>query len=590
MAHDLTGRTLEGRYLIEGVLGAGGMGVVYRAFDQAGGRRVAIKLAGAAQSETQLARFLREGEVSAALDHPGIVRIYSSGAVGQRPYLVYELVEGARELSEVLPSLSLVDRVELVTQVARALGYAHARGVVHRDVKPANVLVDASGRARLVDFGIARLEGAERLTKTGAFVGTPHYMSPEAFRGQGSGPSADVWSTGVLLYEALTGELPFSGSSIQELAPQIAMARPTPPSRVMENVPRPLEEVCLRCLRAVPEERYPDGAALAEDLARALRDEELSADSRRRSGLVGAAGVSLIALALAGAYAFASGPAPSPPPSPSPAKASPTPTRVVDPGARWNLARGDRFRGFLRVYDTWQSRRTDAKPLEFEVNLELDYRVRDVRGTRATLDGSIRHLLLAADSFRVDSRPDSSTTIAAEHINGHELTIHLETETGHVKRVLGVKGAREALIENGGIARSVLKQALSAFNDEVVACCLDQAFHQLTPEEPRPPSWNLERRMRINPDYAWSYEATVSPTDEGTSWTQRRWLPTQVSPGSRLKELEISGGSRFAAGRVAEAKTLFKVVLLRDGEWHDLDYEVSYRELPLAEGGKQRRR
>jgi len=578
-ASDPIGQTLEGRFLIEGVLGSGGMGVVYLALDQAGQRRVAIKLASAAQNQNQIARFLREGEVSAALDHPGIVRIYSSGAVGQRPYLVYELVEGARELDLVLPELEVAGRVDLVTQVASALGYAHAHGVVHRDVKPANVLVDAQGRARLADFGIARLEGAERLTATGAFVGTPHYMSPEAFRGQSTGPASDVWSTGVLLYQALTGELPFKGSSIQELAPQIALARASPPSRIADNVPKRLEEVCLRCLRAAPEERYPDGAALAEDLGRALREEDLSADLRRRSGLLVLAAAALVLLACAGGFALRntrSAAAPSLTPS-----ASAATSVVEDPGAQWKLERGDRFRGLLRVYDTWTSRKEGGTPLVFEVLLDLQFRVREVRGTTATLDATVLRLVLAADSFRLDSRPDSRTTIGAEHVNSQELTIILRTDTGFVKRVIGANLMRDSIVEHAGIAKSILEQALGSFNDEVVSGSLNQSFQQFPLGEPRPESWMLERRMRINLDYAFSYEAEVSARDSGTSWVQRRWMPYDVAPGSRLKELSIEGTSSFSRGRVAEAKTLFKVVLLRDGTWHDLDYEVTYKELPL---------
>ena len=578
-ARDVIGQTLEGRFLIEGVLGSGGMGVVYLALDQASQRRVAIKVASAAQNENQIARFLREGEVSAALDHPGIVRIYSSGAVGQRPYLVYELVEGARELDAALGELELAERVELVSQVASALGYAHAHGVVHRDVKPANVLVDAQGRARLADFGIARLEGAERLTATGAFVGTPHYMSPEAFRGLGTSPASDVWSTGVLLYLALTGELPFRGSSIQELAPQIALARPTSPSRITTNVPKRLEEVCLRCLRGAPEERYPDGAALAADLGRALREEDLSADVRRKSWLAVFALAALALLGLAGAYALKNTqPAATPIATPSPSAAAPA---VEDPGAQWKLERDDRFRGRLRIYDTWTSRKQRSNPLVFEVVLDLQFRVREVRGTTATLDATLQRLVLAADAFRVDSQPDSNTTIGAEHINGQELTVILRTDTGLVKRVLGANRMRDSLVENAGIAKSVLKEALGTFNDEVVAGSLNQAFQQLPGVEPRPESWVLERRMRINLDYAFSYEASVSPTDNGTSWVQRRWTPYDVAAGSRLKELSIKGSSVFSQGRVAQAETLFKLVLLRDGVWHDLDYRVTYEELPL---------
>ncbi|MBL4846023.1 MAG: serine/threonine protein kinase, partial [Planctomycetes bacterium] len=300
-AETYLGSTIAGRFLIERVLGAGGMGVVFLALDQSSQRRVALKLAMAASDPTRIARFVREGEVSASLDHPGIVRIYSAGAVEGQPYLVYELIEGARELQDVFPQLNLPGRVALVQQVVQALGYAHSRGVVHRDVKPENVLVDHEGRARLADFGIASVAGADRLTATGAWVGTPQYMAPERFQSGAATPASDVWSAGVLLYEALTSTPPFPGKTLQELAPQIALARPTPPSRIVDHVPRRLERVCLRALSADLALRYKDGRAFAEDIERALKDEPLSARPRSKAflGLAGLLGVGFFGVAVA---------------------------------------------------------------------------------------------------------------------------------------------------------------------------------------------------------------------------------------------------------------------------------------------------
>lgn len=581
-AHDYLGQILAGRFRIDGVLGSGGMGVVLRAFDLSSQRHVAVKLATTGQAPNQVARFLREGEVSASLDHPGIVRIYSSGAAGDRPYLVYELIEGARELDALFAERDLAGRVELVTQVAIALGYAHARGVIHRDVKPANVLVDREGRVRLADFGIARVEGAERLTATGALIGTPHYMSPECFRAKGATPASDVWSVGVLLYEALTGELPFPGQSLQELAPQIALARPAPPSQVAPNVPRRLQEICLRCLRAAPEERYSDGAALAEDLARAARGEDLSESPLRSSRFaLGALGVFLI-LGLALAAAFSGG-GPSSKPTPSPASTSPSESAAPedsDPGARWVLGRGDRFVGRLVIRDTWTPTKDGAAPLKFLVELELEFQVRDLRGASATLDARVRHLVLSADSLRLDSRPDQPSVVEIQHVNGRVLTVFMRTDTGEIRRVHGMNALRDKILEMTPVPiRTLLTKLMIALSNDVVQRSLDQGFHQLSVETPTPPAWLLERQFRINADFAFGYQAKASLTDTGTRWSQESWRTVDVTAGDRLTDLEIRGESTFRGGRVVRARTDFTMRVCHQTIWEDLVYEVSYEEL-----------
>ncbi|MCO5164929.1 MAG: serine/threonine protein kinase [Planctomycetes bacterium] len=188
---------IDDRFLLLGELGRGATGAVYRARDLERGGEVALKVALARPEWVRLQRFLREGEVTAALRHPNIVGIHSMGVADGRPYLAYELVEGARQLDEAARGAPLGRRVELVRDAARALGHAHARGVVHRDVKPANVLVDGAGRVRVADFGLAQALDHERLTVTGALLGTPAYMAPEQLRARRGdvGPPTDVWAS-----------------------------------------------------------------------------------------------------------------------------------------------------------------------------------------------------------------------------------------------------------------------------------------------------------------------------------------------------------------------------------------------------------
>jgi hypothetical protein len=286
-------------------LGRGGMGVVYLAED-ASGRRVALKVAiGGASTPDRLARLKREGELTAALTHPGIVRIHAAGTTdGGNRYLVFELVEGAQPISDVLPTLDLRERVALLRDAARALGYAHRRGVLHRDVKGDNLLVDATGRVRVADFGLATAQDVERLTQTGGLLGTPSHMSPEQMIAGRSpvGPPTDVWGLGVILYEALTGRLPFEATTLLDLMAAISSSRRTRPRTVDPAIPEGLERICLRALAADPSERYAHGDALADALDAFLAGEERPAKSLALGwwtlglGLVIAVGLPLLLL------------------------------------------------------------------------------------------------------------------------------------------------------------------------------------------------------------------------------------------------------------------------------------------------------
>ena len=277
----VAGRVFDGRYQLLYPLGVGGMGEVWRAGDVGAGREVAIKLLKADERDAAaLARFRREGEATASLDHPGILRVHASGvAPDGQAFIVYELVDRARSLADLFGEVDLRRRVELLRDAARGLGHAHARGVVHRDVKPDNVLVDPEGRVRVADFGLALVPGRERLTQTGALMGTPSYMAPEQACGERAriGPWTDVWSLGVMLYEALTGEVPFQAGSLVQLIAQITSKPPLPPRQRASSTPPELEAVCLRALRQSPEERHPHAQAFADDLAAWLEGRPIAA-------------------------------------------------------------------------------------------------------------------------------------------------------------------------------------------------------------------------------------------------------------------------------------------------------------------------
>ncbi len=289
-----------GRYELLDQLGRGGMGVVYRARDVEADREVALKVVlSKAGDATRLERFRREGELTARLIHPGIVRVHEAGEVNGLPYLAYELVEGAQTLVEAFEGRDVEARVRLVIEAARGLGFAHEKGIVHRDVKPDNILVGEDGRVRVADFGLAVATGVSRLTRTGAFMGTPLFMSPEQIMGGGKDlePSADVWALGVILYVALTEQIPFDGDSLPALGVAIAQADPTLPRDLDPSISEELEAVCLRALESRRGDRYRDGTSFADDLEQALEGRSwaarFSSDARLIRGLL-AIGVLLV--------------------------------------------------------------------------------------------------------------------------------------------------------------------------------------------------------------------------------------------------------------------------------------------------------
>jgi eukaryotic-like serine/threonine-protein kinase len=270
-----TGATL-GRYLLDEVLGQGAMATVFRARDGRLGRTVAIKvmnLAVAARTDAG-ERFRREAQAVAALRHPGIVEIYDfAAATADEPaYIVAELIAGPT-LSELLASRRgrlLPEVAALIgSQVADALAAAHERGIVHRDIKPDNVMLEktaAASRVVITDFGVAHVTGMETMTATGALVGSPAYMSPEQARGQDAGWASDIWATGVMLYQMVTGALPFPGREPFVVMAAIGRGDFRRPSRVQATVPPELEQIIVRCLAAESARRATSARALGEEL------------------------------------------------------------------------------------------------------------------------------------------------------------------------------------------------------------------------------------------------------------------------------------------------------------------------------------
>jgi WD40 repeat protein len=299
-------------YDILGLLGRGGMGVVYRAWQPGLRRQVALKmvLTGAHAGESELARFRTEGEAVARLQHPNIVQVHEFGEEDGRPFFSMEFVEGG-SLGQKLAAGPLPpgQAAELIETLARAIDYAHQRGIVHRDLKPHNVLLKKDGTPKITDFGLAKiLIGGPAQTATGAILGTPSYMAPEQASPHAAvGPAADVYALGAILYELLTGRPPFQADTPLDTLQQVLRQEPVPPARLQPKVPRDLETITLRCLEKEPRNRYPSALELADDLARFRRGEPVRARPigrparlwrwcRRNPALAGAGALTALAL------------------------------------------------------------------------------------------------------------------------------------------------------------------------------------------------------------------------------------------------------------------------------------------------------
>jgi eukaryotic-like serine/threonine-protein kinase len=267
------GSVLDGRYRLLQRIGSGGMADVWLAEDAHLQRRVALKVLHRrfAQDREFVERFRREAEAAAGLQHPNIVAVYDRGDVDGTYYIAMQLLEG-QSLKELIDAgLSPENSVALIRQVLEAAGFAHRHGVVHRDLKPQNVIVDAEGKATVTDFGIARA-GASEITQTGSVMGTPHYLSPEQAQGMDVTAVSDLYSIGVILYEALTGRVPFEADSAVAIAMKQVSQAPQRPSSINPQVSPALDAVVMRALEKEPGQRFQSADAFIAALDAALRD------------------------------------------------------------------------------------------------------------------------------------------------------------------------------------------------------------------------------------------------------------------------------------------------------------------------------
>ena len=277
-------QVLAGRYEVAQRVGVGGMADVYLAQDTKMGRQVALKILHPqyAGDESFVERFRREALSAAKLQHPNIVQIYDSGQQGDFNFIVMEYVEG-RSLKDYLTEegpLEIAEANRIAREVLTALAYAHRSGLVHRDIKPGNILMSDDGKVQVTDFGIARAEAGSTMTQTGMILGTAYYLSPEQAQGLQLDGRSDIYSLGVVVYEMLTGRRPFEGDSPVSIAYKHVREMPRPPSHHRADVPQPLEAIVMTAMAKRPEDRYSSAALMRRDLEAFAAGREVTATMR----------------------------------------------------------------------------------------------------------------------------------------------------------------------------------------------------------------------------------------------------------------------------------------------------------------------
>ena len=273
------GKRLDGCYEIHELLGVGGMAYVYKAYDNIEKRWVAIKILKEelAGNSDFLRRFRNESKAIAVLSHPNIVKVYDVSFGDRIQYIVMEYIDGItlKQYIEQQGEIKWREALYFTVQILRALQHAHEKGIIHRDIKPQNIMLLEDGTIKVTDFGIARFSQAETQTMTDKAIGSVHYIAPEQARGGYINDKADIYSVGVMLYEMLTGQLPFVADNAVSVAIMQMQAEPTPPSRINPSIPKGLEEITMHAMEKNPAQRFPSAADMLEDVERFRRNPEI---------------------------------------------------------------------------------------------------------------------------------------------------------------------------------------------------------------------------------------------------------------------------------------------------------------------------
>ncbi|HEV8098601.1 MAG TPA: Stk1 family PASTA domain-containing Ser/Thr kinase [Gaiellaceae bacterium] len=457
----LIGSVFDGRYRIERKLGAGGMADVYLAEDQELGRRVAIKILNDrhAADDSFIERFRREAKNAASLSHPNIVSIYDRGEAEGTYYIAMEYLEG-RSLKELIVGRGpapIKTAIDYTRQILAAVGFAHKHGIVHRDIKPHNVLVGHELRLKVTDFGIAR-SGASQMTEVGSIIGTAQYLSPEQARGAQVDQTSDLYSVGVVLYEMLTGQVPFTGDTPLEIAMKHLSEIPRPPSELRPEVPHDLDSIVLRALAKDPSERYQSAEEMDADLARVAEGlpvdpetETMATAVLSGSGLMAAAPTSVISRPPAQPPVRAAPPGTTPPAGYYGYEGPPRRRRPIWP---WVLsvllllaAAGAAWFAYTKIQDQLDANKPVAVP--FVKGLTEQLAVQKIRGAGLVPQVGRDFNDTVEKGTVIDQSPDPGEKVAKH--NNVKITVSKGKQTVQVPSVIGQSrdAAVSALINAG---------------------------------------------------------------------------------------------------------------------------------------------
>jgi serine/threonine-protein kinase len=457
----LIGSVFDGRYRIERKLGAGGMADVYLAEDQELGRRVAIKILNDrhAADDSFIERFRREAKNAASLSHPNIVSIYDRGEAEGTYYIAMEYLEG-RSLKELIVGRGpapIKTAIDYTRQILAAVGFAHKHGIVHRDIKPHNVLVGHELRLKVTDFGIAR-SGASQMTEVGSIIGTAQYLSPEQARGAQVDQTSDLYSVGVVLYEMLTGQVPFTGDTPLEIAMKHLSEIPRPPAELRPEVPHDLDSIVLRALAKDPSERYQSAEEMDADLARVAEGlpvdpetETMATAVLSGSGLMAAAPTSVISRPPAQPPVRAAPPGTTPPAGYYGYEGPPRRRRPIWP---WVLsvllllaAAGAAWFAYTKIQDQLDANKPVAVP--FVKGLTEQLAVQKIRGAGLVPQVGRDFNDTVEKGTVIDQSPDPGEKVAKH--NNVKITVSKGKQTVQVPSVIGQSrdAAVSALINAG---------------------------------------------------------------------------------------------------------------------------------------------
>ena len=309
----MIGMVIAGEYRVDKLIGVGGMAEVYRCVSLSSGRIVALKVLKKEYNNNAefLRRFEREAQAVLTLSHENIVRSYSVGEDQGYHYIVMEYVSGStlKSLIQKEGMLPVKQAVDIACQLLGALEHAHENGFIHRDVKPQNVLINTKGMAKLADFGIAREADASTMTFAGTnVIGSVHYISPEQARGEAVTAESDIYSMGIVLYEMITGQVPFQGDTTVSIALKHLQLEMRPPIQLRRHMPKALNDVIMKATAKEPQQRYHSAAQMREDIQRAMREPngafaKLEAKPKKRRGISGVFKIGLLCMLMLGVFA-----------------------------------------------------------------------------------------------------------------------------------------------------------------------------------------------------------------------------------------------------------------------------------------------